>query len=92
MAKPVFEGEDAAHILYHFGLAPKPVPPYPQVGTIVKITGESFKGAEAIVTSIDRERGGKITVELCDVVVAVPIELDRDMVELPDADEPTHRS
>lgn len=90
MAKPVFEGEDAAHILYHFGLAPKPVP-YPQVGTIVKITGESFKGAEAIVTSIDRERG-KITVELCDVVVAVPIELDRDMVELPDADEPTHRS
>ncbi|NLB54710.1 MAG: hypothetical protein GX811_02910, partial [Lentisphaerae bacterium] len=84
MVNPVFEGEDAAHILHHFGLASKPVP-YPQAGTIVKITEESFKGAEAIVTSIDRERG-KVTVELCDVVVAIPIELDRDMVELLDAD------
>jgi transcription antitermination factor NusG len=33
-----------------------------------------------MVTSIDRNKG-KVTVELCDVVVAIPIELDRDMVE-----------
>ncbi len=84
LADPVFEGGDVVHILYHFGLAQKPVP-YPQVGTIVKITNENFNGAKAMVTSIDRNKG-KVTVELCDVVVAIPIELDRDMVEMLDVD------
>jgi hypothetical protein len=90
MVKPVFEGEDAAHVLHHFGLAPKRVP-YPQVGTIVKVTNGPFKGTEAMVTSIDRERG-KVTVELCDVVAAIPIELNRDTVEFQDADEQILRS
>ena len=90
MAKPVFEGEDASHILHYFGLSTKPVP-YPQVGAIVKITSESFQGAEAMVTSIDRERG-KVTVELCDVVVAIPIELDRDVIELQNSDKQAFRN
>jgi len=90
MTKPVFEGEDASHILHYFGLSPKPVP-YPQVGAIVKITSESFQGAEAMVTSIDRERG-KVTVALCDVVVAIPIELDRDAIELQNSDKQALRS
>jgi transcription antitermination factor NusG len=85
MINPTFEGEAASHILHYFGLGQKMVP-YPQVGAIVKITNENFEGDKAMVTSIDREKG-KVTIELCDVVVAIPIELDRDMVELLDMDE-----
>lgn len=85
MVNPTFEGEDASHILHYFGLGQKMIP-YPQVGAIVKIANENFKGEKAMVTSIDREKG-KVTVELCDVVVAIPIELDRDMVELLDTDD-----
>lgn len=75
---PVVDGDACADILYHFGLAEKAVQ-YPGMNEIVSIVGGNLAGAKARVKGINRGQG-TVMVELCDVSVAVPIMLNREMV------------
>lgn len=80
IVSPVLKGDACSNVLYHFGLADKAVR-YPEINDIILIAYGDLAGSKACVKGINRKEG-TVTVELCDVTIAIPIEVKREMIVL----------
>jgi tetratricopeptide (TPR) repeat protein len=78
ITRPLIEGDVCANVLYYFGLAERAVR-YPKINDIVQIVKGDLAGAKACVKEFDQKQG-TVTIELCDVTIAVPIVLKREMI------------